>query len=219
MHHRARRSVEQLDAGSPVEDARDEVGELAEAVLAPVDLPDRHTLVDDAEDGARVVTRAPQRPGRGGAHLDGVGEPDVERHREGFADARDDPLEREGVVEPRDEQDELVAADRRREARRHDLRQTTGGPSQQAIPHLVTVPVVDVLHAVQVDEHDTAGSSLRSEARFECREAEQPGHDAQMRTAGPRPTLARRATVTSHPLPHVHPDRLVGSSARRPPSE
>ena len=135
-HHRGRRGVEELHAGSPVEDAGHEVGEPAEAVLAPVDLSDRHPFLDGSEDRARIVTRTPERAGRSGAHLDGLVEADVEGHRESVTHTRHDPFERERVVETRDEQHELVAADRCGEARRHDLRKPNGGPLEQAVARL-----------------------------------------------------------------------------------
>ena len=128
VQHRPGRGVEQLDVGRAVEHAGHQIGELSEAVLPPVDLPDHHALVDRAEHRARVVARPPQRAGRGGAHLHGLHEADVERDGERLPDARDDPVEAHRLVEARHEECELVAPDRRGEACGDDLRQAAGRP-------------------------------------------------------------------------------------------
>ena len=163
MQHRARRRVEQLDLGDAVENARDQLRQPPERVLAPIHLRDRDPLVGGGERRARVLTGPPQRPRGRGAQLDGLLEADVERDGERLRDARDDPLERDRVVETGHQQRELVTADRRREARRHDERQPVGCVAQHPVADLVAVPVVDHLHVVEIDEDDPARARLGAE--------------------------------------------------------
>ena len=112
-------------------------------VLAPVDLRDRDPLVRGGERRAGILARPPQGARGRGAQLDGLLEADVERDCERLHDAGHDPLERDRVVETGHQQRELVTADRRREARRHDERQPVGCVAQHPVADLVTVPVVD----------------------------------------------------------------------------
>ena len=100
MQHRPRRRVEQLHLGDAVENACDQLRQPPERVLAPVHLRNRDPLVRGGERRTRVLTGPPQRPRGRGAQLDGLLEADVERDGKRLRDARDDPLERNRVVEP-----------------------------------------------------------------------------------------------------------------------
>ena len=199
----AGRGVEQLDVRQPGR-ARPPRGRRACRSRPRAGRPFRPSPVSstDAEDGARVVARTPQRPGRGGAHLDGLGEPDVERApRECLADAVTTHSSASASSRPgraaRTRRCPIGAA--KPDGTTCDRRPRPAAAG--AIADLVTVPVVDVLHVVEVDEHDPAGPGLRAEARLERGQAEHAGTDSEPRARpdGGQPrcrTMPRRRALS-----------------------